>query len=151
MARRPDIPCAGDCGRLLWSGKTSLPAGQATCRPCRKRLPSALNERTCPVCSVTFKPSDKTVESCSRSCSEVMKALRAGKIPGHKRVCPVCSETYQYKASRQRTCGHVCGVELRRREGTLPAIAPPSPICKVHFLTCSVCCDLYASRDCEAP
>ncbi len=34
MARRPDLPCAV-CGRLLWRGRTSLPEGEATCRPCR--------------------------------------------------------------------------------------------------------------------
>lgn len=34
MARRPDLPCA-DCGKLMWSGTTSLPEGQARCRPCR--------------------------------------------------------------------------------------------------------------------
>lgn len=38
MARRPDLPCA-DCGKLLWRDKTSLPAGQARCRPCRRSIP----------------------------------------------------------------------------------------------------------------
>ena len=36
MARNPDLPCA-QCGRLLWRGRTSLPEGQATCRPCRAK------------------------------------------------------------------------------------------------------------------
>lgn len=34
MARKPDVPCAG-CGRLLWGGSTSLPAGRRLCRSCR--------------------------------------------------------------------------------------------------------------------
>ena len=34
MARVPDRRCA-DCGRLGWSGTTSLPEGQYRCRPCR--------------------------------------------------------------------------------------------------------------------
>lgn len=38
MPRRPDLPCAV-CGRMLWRGRTSLPEGQATCRPCRAARP----------------------------------------------------------------------------------------------------------------
>lgn len=38
MARVPDLPCA-DCGKLLWRGRTSLPAGEATCRECRRARP----------------------------------------------------------------------------------------------------------------
>lgn len=38
MARIPDVPCAL-CGELMWSGTTSLPPGEAVCRPCRKVLP----------------------------------------------------------------------------------------------------------------
>lgn len=34
MPRNPDLPCAG-CGKLMWRSKSSLPAGQATCHPCR--------------------------------------------------------------------------------------------------------------------
>lgn len=37
MARRPDVPCAG-CGRLLWGGTTSRPAGERRCRDCIKAL-----------------------------------------------------------------------------------------------------------------
>lgn len=37
MARKPDTVCAGGCGRLLWGGRTSLPAGKRTCRPCRRQ------------------------------------------------------------------------------------------------------------------
>lgn len=34
MSRKPDVPCA-DCGKLMWKGRGSLPAGQARCRACR--------------------------------------------------------------------------------------------------------------------
>lgn len=40
MARKPDLPCA-DCGKLMWSGTTSLPRGQARCLPCRRARPTA--------------------------------------------------------------------------------------------------------------
>lgn len=35
MPRTPDTPCA-QCGKLLWSGYGALPAGQRTCRDCRR-------------------------------------------------------------------------------------------------------------------
>lgn len=37
MPRKPDTVCAGGCGRLLWSGTGSRPAGERICRPCRRR------------------------------------------------------------------------------------------------------------------
>lgn len=37
MAKKPDTLCAGGCGRLLWSGRGALPAGERTCRECRGR------------------------------------------------------------------------------------------------------------------
>lgn len=36
MPRSPNIECAGACGRLLWGGRGSLPAGQRMCRECRR-------------------------------------------------------------------------------------------------------------------
>jgi hypothetical protein len=35
LARKPDVPCAR-CGVLGFSGKGSRPAGEYTCRPCRR-------------------------------------------------------------------------------------------------------------------
>jgi hypothetical protein len=37
VARVPDVLCAGGCGKLIYSGKGSLPPGQAMCQPCRRR------------------------------------------------------------------------------------------------------------------
>lgn len=37
MARKPDSPCAGGCGRILWRGSGSLSVGEAKCRACRRR------------------------------------------------------------------------------------------------------------------
>ncbi|SCD67616.1 hypothetical protein GA0115245_112579 [Streptomyces sp. di188] len=36
MPRRRDTPCAGGCGALLYSGPGTLPAGDRTCRGCRR-------------------------------------------------------------------------------------------------------------------
>jgi hypothetical protein len=35
MPRRPDLPCAS-CGKLIWRGRTSAPAGVAQCQQCRR-------------------------------------------------------------------------------------------------------------------
>lgn len=44
MAKKPDTPCAG-CGKLLWGGSTSLPAGTRTCRTCRAAARPAVQPR----------------------------------------------------------------------------------------------------------
>lgn len=35
MSHNKDLPCS-QCGDLMWRGTSSLPEGQATCRPCRR-------------------------------------------------------------------------------------------------------------------
>lgn len=60
MPRRPDILCAGTCGRLIWRGRGTLPEGQSMCNACRRargRLPSRRQPRTaathpCPDCAI---------------------------------------------------------------------------------------------------
>lgn len=48
MPHRPDVPCAR-CGKLLWSGSTGgLPAGQRTCRGCRRIEPRPYGPRSTP-------------------------------------------------------------------------------------------------------
>lgn len=36
MAKKPDTPCSGGCGKLLWTGPRSRPADQRLCRDCQK-------------------------------------------------------------------------------------------------------------------
>jgi hypothetical protein len=35
MAKKPSVPCTR-CGRLLWSGPTTVPDDQRVCRACRR-------------------------------------------------------------------------------------------------------------------
>jgi endogenous inhibitor of DNA gyrase (YacG/DUF329 family) len=51
------VPCAGGCGRMLLPSGTSLPAGEATCRPCRLagRGTSALVTLACGQCGDSFQ------------------------------------------------------------------------------------------------
>lgn len=76
MPRRKDVPCAGNCGALIWRGKGCLPPGQATCQPCRRagRGPSgdAFLPRPCVVCGTVFRPSGgggRKRLCCSRTCA----------------------------------------------------------------------------------
>lgn len=84
MARRPDTPCAGGCGKLLWSGRSALPAGKRTCQPCRRegRAPAASYKNRVFVCA--YAPCGKEFtaydrrgaprKTCSRSCASHLKA-----------------------------------------------------------------------------
>jgi 5-methylcytosine-specific restriction endonuclease McrA len=80
MPRKPDTPCAV-CGTLLWSSRTSLPAGRRVCRSCRKvksvpygrREDSAYISRDCPVCGEQFTPSAARVRTCSRACGQILR------------------------------------------------------------------------------
>lgn len=100
MAKKPDAPCAGGCGKLLWSSSTSLPAGERKCRPCRAE---AKAQRAAP--SRTHPP-------------------RQPRPRRHWR-CEVCGRDYRRSYNKQRTCGRSCGVELKRREA--PPRAPRLP------------------------
>jgi 5-methylcytosine-specific restriction endonuclease McrA len=89
---RPDAPCAGGCGKLLYLGTGSLPSGLATCQTCRRagRAPQAAYRfrgegsrvasaatLPCPVCGEPFRPKRTNratghVETCGRSCGRTL-------------------------------------------------------------------------------
>lgn len=89
MPRRPEDPCAS-CGKLLYAGRGSLPAGQRTCRDCRR-----VNSRP-------YGPRATT------SSSAPLRPLR---------VCAVCSASYRSVSAKQKTCSLSCGQRLRFSEG----------------------------------
>lgn len=103
MPRVPDLPCAG-CGSLLWRGSTSLPAGQAKCRPCRAALPTSrvnqrkpLEPKPCPECGAEFI-GRRGQQTCSRKCSQ-LALERARKAP-----CADCGSPCDPKSSRCHRC-----------------------------------------------
>lgn len=78
MPRHPDAPCAGGCGRLLWGGTTSLPAGKRMCHPCRRITPqratplsvgAPLRKVLCE-CGREFSTTHRTQRFCSTPCRE---------------------------------------------------------------------------------
>lgn len=78
MPRRPSVPCA-DCGELMWTSTSSLPPGQARCRPCRQARSNraAPRQYECAACGVAFT-SRSLVERkyCSTPCANRHKAQR---------------------------------------------------------------------------
>lgn len=69
MARLPDTPCA-DCGVLLWSSKTSLPAGKRRCQGCRRaRSGRRFYDVECAQCGTEVRSIFPRAKFCSRTCS----------------------------------------------------------------------------------
>lgn len=98
MPRVPNVPCAGGCGRILWSGSSSLPEGQATCRSCRRnpRRPLDPLGRCCRSCG------ERLLVGLSKYCS---KQCALGGRRGPESECPVCGRTFKsWNAGRVGAC-----------------------------------------------
>ena len=81
MPRKPNIPCAA-CGRLLWGGRGSLPAGQATCQPCRRLNPAGKGRvETCRGCKAIFTVRGYQQTYCSVACAALHKPYRLISCP----------------------------------------------------------------------
>ena len=83
MARKPDVPCAA-CGKLLWGGVTSLPAGQRKCRTCRGKPEhqAARSERRRQQKREWAKTHYGGVPERACGCGVV--------VPKHRRMCDSC-------------------------------------------------------------
>lgn len=57
------FPCAS-CGKPVWHGKGTLPPGEATCQPCRRRA----NTRPCVQCGEEFYSAIPEQKFCSLKC-----------------------------------------------------------------------------------
>lgn len=75
MPRRRDTPCSR-CGELMWSGPGCLPAGERTCRACRKKEPRPYGKRAQPTRQFRFAP----------------------------RLCTQCPTIYTPTSNRQKRC-----------------------------------------------
>lgn len=111
-------------------------------------------QRVCPVCNSDFHRGDAKQVTCSRSCAQRLRAERSGKLPGMRRVCEVCGDIYRYSYSKQRTCSRECGAKIHsvsdaameaRREA-LRARRKRWPQCRVWFIKCAQCGELFAAR-----
>lgn len=148
MPRKPDTPCAV-CGTLIWSGATSLPPGQRTCRPCRatgarwsitnsrhpEHTPSATHRVDCPCGQTVMREQPQTY--CSLACAN---SLRPRKV----HHCEVCATQYRPTYSGQRTCGRTCGALLQQaNRSELPRRWPRT---SVRYANCRRCTALFVAR-----
>ena len=109
MARNPDLPCA-QCGRLLWRGSTSLPEGQATCRPCRASRPKA-PRRYHGECSTDG--CDRPVLGRGLCATHYSYWHRRQKK--HTVTCEECGETKAAPRKDQRYCSRPCASRAKFR------------------------------------
>lgn len=84
MPHKPDTPCAV-CGKLLWSAQTSRPAGERTCRECRRAGLGPVDEskrgprpKSCACCGEPFVAVSQTKYGWTRSCSKRCATLLRG-------------------------------------------------------------------------
>lgn len=156
MPNVPNASCSS-CGKPAWRTKTSRP--EITCRECRRERPSAQRKRkqpitrTCKQCGKGFQPwkrakSQPPQAFCSRSCAATAQNVARGGI-SRLRSCEVCGK--QFTATRtdkpQRACSRTCGIELRRRDGTL-GVKPGTkgPHSRVYIRNCAHCGKVFVGR-----
>lgn len=102
MARVPDLPCA-DCGKLMWSGTTSLPPGQARCQPCRRSTSKPAPTR--------IVGSTGTCERCGKRYVRVVKSQRLCRQP-----CVARKSGTSVKAASTTERGYTAEHQRRRAE-----------------------------------
>lgn len=99
MPRRPDVPCAGECGRLMWRGRGSRPPGEAMCQPCRA---VKAKRGICSQCNSTFEAWQEDGKyyraTCSDACAKAriqsggrIGVAKAASAPRSPRPCTDCS------------------------------------------------------------
>lgn len=126
MAKKPDTPCAGGCGLLLWSGATSLPAGQRKCRDCRRAARENSTERECgrckellPIAAFTTSTRNKSGAWCKpcRTAYQRERYCQQSKSAVHPPVCDDCGgPTSRGSTAYGRFCTRCANGRKRARE-----------------------------------
>ena len=124
MPRRPDLLCAGGCGRLLWRGTTSLPEGQAKCQPCRRQAHKATAGLTCFICSGPITPSPRSLPQ-----GEAAHA-RCKQQQAKQKTCKHCHKPFTPKFNTTLHCDECKqdGVWRTNREPKPPSISGSTPL-----------------------
>lgn len=125
MAKKPDTPCAGGCGKLLWSGGSSLPAGQRRCRDCRRGAHFTVAGQRCGRCKQVL-PSDAFAPSvrgkfgswCKACQAEYSRARNSSTARhGQRMLCNDCGcPTTRGATAYGRLCQHCAIARKRARE-----------------------------------
>lgn len=127
MAKKPNVPCAR-CGKLLWGGSTSLPAGERICRECRRAAhrPSTSTQicsrckQSLPVDAFTASTQGRPGAWC-RQChaayaQEWNRRIAAGRAPLR---CYDCDSPTERGATAQGRFCEACATARRRARNSL--------------------------------
>ena len=98
--------CA-ECGKEIWRGSTSRPAGEARCQECRRTLPTVdASQRysfNCEECGIQFRRAKKGARFCSTKCSgDYQSRTRQTRALDDPRVLRIHRETGAPGLSSQR-------------------------------------------------
>jgi hypothetical protein len=168
MAKKPDTPCSGGCGKLLWSGRTSLPAGRRKCRDCRRAAVNSVAGQTCGRCKqllpiALFSPSVQRSSSawckpCHVEYTRARYCASAGWDP-RRRPCSDCGGATPRRATAY---GRLCAecAEARRRTRNSRKVSKRRTAQRFTDITAAFerqlrkqaqCCPLCATRLTDAP
>lgn len=113
MARKPDIPCTGGCGKMLWRGTGSLPSDQMKCRDCRASAPRV----PCVVCGGLVTSSRTEHVRCHPARTSVQCEVCGGEFPYRrsKRFCSARCRTAERDARVGPRIRHTSEAATRRR------------------------------------
>jgi hypothetical protein len=151
MPRVRDVPCSGNCGKLIWRGRGCLPPGQSMCQECRRARREA--PRPCPQCGSEYLPmaggDTYRRRVCSPDCGQAVR-LRGRNLaypPAPLPTCEVCGAEYRRTYQDQRTCGRTCGAELQAVNRGWNFIAiPAAPLVVLDLVCCAECEKLFLSN-----
>jgi hypothetical protein len=138
----PTFDACSSCGKQVYRTRTSR--AEITCRECRRKqsVPYRPAQPRPPCATCGGQLSGKAKVYCSRRCANQAPRKRR---PARLRACEICGN--QFRPARtdkpQRACSRACGVELKRRDGTIPGKAPS---CPVWIRECAHCGELFVGR-----
>lgn len=110
MPRRPNTPCSGECGKLIWKGSGSLTPGRAMCHPCRAARRKA---KPCSNCGAAFEFTRSgggwTPSTCSPTCATARRQAGVRK----RRTLRSCRDCLTEVVAPRLSC-HPCTTARRR-------------------------------------
>lgn len=124
MSRRADTPCS-KCGRLLWGGTTSLPAGRRICQPCRRARPDKpahpiKSRGFCAGCATWYESTGSGVRYCSIQCHNRATVHLRTQSQAPLVACPICGKAFKRTHDRTRFCSKRCYAASLAGDGCWP-------------------------------